>query len=78
MNPSWPKIHDHLYRIFIIVGSELQKTNALVNLIKHQQDLDEICLQKKDPYKPKYQLLINNCQKVGYEYCKDPKAYPEY
>ena len=31
----------------------------LLDLIKHQQkDIDKICLNIKDPFKSKYQLLI--------------------
>ena len=31
-NPNWPYIPDHPYRILIIGGSELDKTNMLLNL----------------------------------------------
>ena len=59
-NPNWPCIADHPYRIFIIVGSGLGKTNMLLNLIKHQRPhIDKIYLYTKDPIKSKYQLLIN-------------------
>ena len=34
-NPNWPYIPDHLYRIIITGGSVSQKTNVLMNLIKH-------------------------------------------
>ena len=33
-----PRISDHPYRILIIRGSGSGKTNALPNLIKHQDD----------------------------------------
>ena len=33
-NPNWPYILDHPYRVSIIGGSGLGKTNALLNLIK--------------------------------------------
>ena len=42
-----------------IGGSGSGKLNALLNLISHQPDIINICLHVKDPYKPKYQLLIN-------------------
>ena len=59
-NPNWPCIPDHPYRIFIIVGSGLGKTNMLLNLIKHQRPhIGKIYLYTKDPIKSKYQLLIN-------------------
>ena len=44
-------------------GSE--KTNALLNLISHQPDIDNIYLYGTDPYKTKYQLLINKRESVG-------------
>ena len=33
---NWPYIPDHPYRILTIDGSGSKKTNALLNLIKHQ------------------------------------------
>ena len=33
-NPNWPYIPHHPYRILIIGGSGLGKTNVLLNLIK--------------------------------------------
>ena len=44
-NPKWPYIPDHPYRILII-----GKTNALLNLINNQPDIDKIYLYAKDPY----------------------------
>ena len=43
-NPDWPYISDHPYRILIIGGSGSGKTNALLNLIKNQLDIDKIYL----------------------------------
>ena len=57
--PSWPEIPSYPYRILIVGDSESGKTNALLNLIKHEPDIDKIYLYAKDPYKAKYQLLIN-------------------
>ena len=34
-NPNWSYIPDHSYRLFIIGGSGLGKTNVLLNLIKN-------------------------------------------
>ena len=51
----------------------------LLNLIKHQQpDIDKIYLYVKDPFKSKYQLLINKREKVGIENLKNPKAFTDY
>ena len=53
---------DHPYRILIIGGFGSGKTNTLLNLIHHQPNIDKIYLYTKDPYKAKYQLLINNVE----------------
>ena len=58
-NPNWSQIPDYLYRISIIGGSESGKINSLFNLISQQLDTDEIYLYAKDPYKAKYQFLVN-------------------
>ena len=59
-NPNQPYILDHPYRILIIVGSGLGKTNALLNLMKNQlPDIDKIDLHLKDPFESKYQLLAD-------------------
>ena len=39
-NKMWPFIPDHPYRILIIGGSGSGKTNALLSLIKEQDDID--------------------------------------
>ena len=46
-NSKWPYIPDHPYRILIIGGSVSGKTNALLNLINNQPDIDKyICMQR--------------------------------
>ena len=77
-NPNWPYIPDHPYRILIIGGSGTGKTNALLNLINNQQDIDKIYLYAKDPYEDKYQYLINKRERVGINHLNDPKAFIEY
>ena len=57
-NKQWPYIPDHPYRILIIVGSESGKTNALINLINEQNDIDKIYLYARDLSEPKYKYLI--------------------
>ena len=47
-NEKWSFIPDHPYRILIIGGSGSGKTNALLNLIKEQDDIDKIYLYAKD------------------------------
>ena len=58
-NLKWPYISDHPYRIIIVGGSGCGKTNALLNLINNQPDIDKMYLYAKDPYEAKYQFLIN-------------------
>ena len=77
-NSKWPYIPDHPYRILIIGGSGSGKTNALLNLINNQPDIDKIYLYAKDPYETKYQYLINKREKVGLDHFKDPKAFMEH
>ena len=62
----------------IVCGSGSGKTNALLNLLNAQQDIDKIYLYAKDPYEPKYQYLINKREKVGLYHIKDLKAFVEY
>ena len=63
-NSNWPYIPDHLYRILIIGSSGSGKTNALLNLINNQPDIDKIYLYAKDPYEAKYQFLINKRESI--------------
>ena len=46
-NEKWPYIPDHPYRILITGGSGSGKTNASLNLIKKQDDIDNIYLYAK-------------------------------
>ena len=64
------------YRTLTIGGSGLGKTNVLLNLIKHQRsDIDTISLYVKDPFELKFQLLINEREKVR---IKTPKNLKEF
>ena len=53
-NLKWPYIPDHPYRILMIGGTGSGKTNALLNLINNQLDIDKIYLYAKDPHEAKY------------------------
>ena len=77
-NSKWPYIPDHPYRILIVDCSGSGKTNALLNIINNQSDIDKIYLYAKDPYEAKYQYLINKRGKVGLDHFKDPKAFMKY
>ena len=59
-NEQWPNIPDHPYRIIIIGGSGSEKTNALINLINEQNDVDKIYLYARDLSEQKYEYLIKN------------------
>ena len=77
-NLNWSYIPDHPYRILIIGGSGTGKTNALLNLINNQQDINKIYLYVKDPYEDKYQYLISKRESAGLKHFNDPKAFIEY
>ena len=64
-NEKWPFIPDHPYRILIIGGSGSEKTNALLNLIGQQDDIDKIYLDGKDLSEPKYEFLIKKIEDAG-------------
>ena len=74
-NEKWPYIPDHPYRILIIGGSGSGKTNALLNLIKEQDDIDKIYLYAKDLSEPKYEFLIKKHENGGRKYCNDPNTF---
>ena len=48
--------------MLIIGGSGSGKTNALLNLIQEQGDIDKIYLYAKDLSEPKYEFLIKKCE----------------
>ena len=77
-NKNWPYIPDHPYRILIIGGSGSGKTNALLNLIENQPDIDKISLYAKYPYEAKYQYLIDKRESVGINHFNDSKAFIDY
>ena len=77
-NSKWPYIPDTPHRILIIGGSGSGKTNALLNLINNQPDIDKIYLYDKDLYEDKYQFLINKIESTGLKHFNNPKAFIEY
>ena len=76
-NEKWSYIPDHPYRILIIGGSGSGKTNALLNLIKEQDDIDKIYLYAKDLSEPKYEFLIKKREDAGTKHLNDPEAFTE-
>ena len=76
-SPKWPYIPDHPYRILIIGSSGSGKTNALLNLINNQPDIEKIYLYAKDPYEKIYKYLINKREEVGLDHFDDHKVFIE-
>ena len=56
----------------IIGGSGSGKTNALLNLVKEQDDIDKIYLYAKDLREPKYEFLFKKLEKAGINHLNDP------
>ena len=52
-------------------GSESGKTNALLNLISQQDDIDKIYLYAKDLSESKYQFLIKKRENAGMKHLND-------
>ena len=77
-NLKWSYILDHPCKTLIIGASGSGKTNALLNLISNQPDIDRTYLYAKDPYEAKYQFLINNRESTRLKHFNDPKAFIEY
>ena len=77
-NKTWPYNLDKPCRILIIAGPGSGNTNALLNLIENQPDIDKIYLYAKDPYQAKYQYLLNKRESVGINHFNDPKEKYDY
>ena len=74
-NEKWPYIPDHPYRILIIGGSGSGKTNALLNLINEQRDIDKMYLYAKDLSESKYEHLIKVRENAGMKHLNDSKMF---
>ena len=74
---KWPYIPDHLYKILITGGSGSGKTNALLNLIKEQDDIDKNIFYAKDLSEPKYEFLIKKHENAGIKHLSDPNSFTE-
>ena len=74
-NEKWPYIPDHPYKILIIGGSGLGKTNTLLNLINEEKDIDKIYLYAKDLTEPKNEYLIKSRENAGIKHLNDSKAF---
>ena len=79
-NEKQPYIPDYPYIIFIIGGSGSGKTNALLNLVNEQNDIDNlltIYFYAKDLSEPKYEFLIKEREDVVTNFFNDPNGFIE-
>ena len=74
---KWPYILDHPYKVIIIGGSGSGKTNALINFINKQNDIDKIYLYARDLIEPKYEYLIEKREDTGIKHLNNPNAFIE-
>ena len=65
------------YRILIIGSSGSGKTNALLNLINEQHDIEKIYLYAGDLNEPKYKIFIKKCEDAWTKHLNDPNAFIE-
>ena len=61
----------------IIGGSGSGKTNALLNLINKQDDIDKIYLYAKDLSEPKYEYLIKKLEDAGIKHINNLNTFIE-
>ena len=59
----------------IVGGSGSGKTNALINLINEQNDIDKIYLYARDLSEPKYEYLIKKHEDAGIKHLNNPNAF---
>ena len=76
-NEKWSYIPDHPYRILITGGSGSRKTNALINLINEQDDIDNIYLYAKDLSEQEYGFLIKKRKNARTKHLNDLNAFIE-
>ena len=72
----------HLFQIILteflrIASSGSGKANALLNLIKEQDDIDKTYLYAKDLSEPKYERLIKRREDARIKHLNDPNAFIE-
>ena len=54
-----------------------KKTDALLDLIKDQDNIDKVYLYAKELNEPKYEFLIKKREDGGIKYCNDPNSFIE-
>ena len=75
---KWPYILDHRYRILIFGSSGSRKTNALLNLVSQQDDIEKIYLHAKDLSEPKNEFLIKKSEDAGTKHLNYLNPFIEY
>ena len=76
-NEKWSYIPDLPYKILIIGGSGSGKTNALINLINEQKDIDKIYFYARDLSEPMYEYLIKKRKNAKIKHLNNPNAFIE-
>ena len=71
-NKNWPYIPDHPYRMLIIGDSGSGKTNALINLMNEQKNIDKIYFYARDLNERKYEYFIKKGEDVGIKHVNNP------
>ena len=74
-NEKWSYIPDHPYRVIINGDSGSGKTNASINLINEQNDIDEIYLYTRDLSESKYEYLIKKREDAEIKPINNPNAF---
>ena len=73
-NEKCPYIPNHPYRIIITGGSGSGKTDALINLINEQNDIDKIYLYARDLSETKYEYFTKKREDAGIKHLNNPNA----
>ena len=76
-NKKWPFIPDYSYRVLVNGGSGSIKTNALLDLIKEQDDIDKIYLYAIDLSEAKYEFFIKKREDAGIKHLNDSITFIE-
>ena len=70
----------HLFQIIRIIitgGSASGKTNALINLINEQNDIDKVYLYARDLSEPMYEYLIKERKDAGIKHLNNLSTFIE-
>ena len=76
-NEKWPYILDHPYKIFTIGVSGSGKSNALLNFINEQNNINKIYMYGRDLNEPKYENLIKKREDAGTKHVNNPNTFIE-